>query len=134
MMQHGGPDRSKEQYWRGILRQWRRSGLSGRSFCRVHGLSEPSFYAWRRTSQQRDQQASPESQGAARRATTPVQRTAALPCRRDGLPNFVPVTIAAPTPSLELVLGDGRSVRVPAGFDAATLRQLLAVLQETPPC
>jgi hypothetical protein len=46
---------------------------------------------------------------------------------------FVPVTVAA-TPVLEVVLGDGRVVRVPAGFDAATLRQLLMVLQEARPC
>jgi len=46
----------------------------------------------------------------------------------------VPVTIATAAASLEVVLADGRVVRVPAGFDAATLRQLLAVLAETPSC
>ena len=34
--------------------------------------------------------------------------------------------------AIEVVLNDGRIVRVPASFDAATLRQLLAVLQEEP--
>jgi hypothetical protein len=46
----------------------------------------------------------------------------------------VPVSIAAAPPALEVVLRDGRTVRVPPDFDAATLRQLLAVLAEAPPC
>ena len=33
---------------------------------------------------------------------------------------------------LQVVLNSGRIVRVPAGFDAATLRQLLAILEERP--
>ena len=46
------------------------------------------------------------------------------------------VADAVPTqPSaLEVVLADGRTVRVAPGFDAATLRQLLAVLEEGAPC
>jgi hypothetical protein len=35
---------------------------------------------------------------------------------------------------LELVVGSGRVVRVPPGFDVATLRNLLAVLEERPSC
>ena len=34
--------------------------------------------------------------------------------------------------ALEVVLTDGRMVRVAPGFDAATLRQLLAVLEGRP--
>ena len=45
---------SKEQFWRRMVRQWRGSGLSVRAFCEEHGLSEPSFYAWRRTLAARD--------------------------------------------------------------------------------
>ena len=36
--------------------------------------------------------------------------------------------------ALELVLADGRTLRVAPGFDAATLRRLLAVLREDRPC
>jgi hypothetical protein len=35
---------------------------------------------------------------------------------------------------LEVVLGRGRVIRVPSGFDAGTLRQLLAVLDEESSC
>src|SRR5262245_58100293 len=99
-------DRGKERYWRRVLCQWQRSGQRVRSFCSAHGLCEASFYAWRRTIQERDVHGLPG----------------------DARPTFVPVTIATAAASLEVVLPDGRVVRVPAGFDAATLRQLLAVL------
>jgi hypothetical protein len=51
---------------------------------------------------------------------------------------FIPVQVVTDAlltqaSPLEVVLSDGRTVRVTAGFDAATLRQLLAVL-EGPPC
>lgn len=99
-------DVRKEQQWRSRLRQWRSSGLTVREFCEERGLSEPSFYAWRRVLAERD-------------AASAV---------------FVPVEVASEAPaggaSLELVVGVGRVVRIAAGFDAATLRRLLAVLEE----
>ena len=50
---------------------------------------------------------------------------------------YVPVQVVADAVSpqssaLEVVLTDGRTVRVAPGFDAATLRQLLAVLEGRP--
>ena len=45
---------SKERFWRTMVEQWRGSGLSVRAFCARRSLSEPSFYAWRRTLQERD--------------------------------------------------------------------------------
>ena len=40
----------------------------------------------------------------------------------------------ASSTAIEILLAGGRSVRITPGFDPATLRQLLAVLQEVPPC
>ena len=54
--------RTKEQHWRQHLAAWRRSELTVRACCRAEGLSEPSFYAWRRTLSER------------RRRTTPADR------------------------------------------------------------
>jgi transposase-like protein len=116
----------KERYWRRVLRQWQRSGQGVRAFCSAYGLSEPLFYGWRRTIQERDRQAEPRSRRGPRQARGPVAV--------DGLPSFVPVTIAAAAATLEVVLGDGRVVRVPSGFDAAALRQLLGVLAEAASC
>jgi transposase-like protein len=134
MARRGKRERGKEHFWRHVLRQWRRSGQGVRPYCAEHGLSEPSFYAWRRTIQQRDRQAEASSQRVRRQAGEPVANTSSRRRPGAGLPAFVPVTVVAPAPSLEVVLRDGRAVRVPAGFDAASLRQLLAVLAEAPPC
>ena len=110
-MSHGKPrDPRKEQQWRRLIQLWKNSGLSVRSFCARHHITQPSFYAWRRELQQRDA------------ATTFV----AVRVVTDDQP-------ASSTP-IEILLAGGRSVRITPGFDPATLRQLLAVLQEVPPC
>ena len=114
--------RGKEGFWRRMIRQWRSSGQSSRAFCAASNRAEASFYTWRRTITQRDQQVGgrPGSNGPRRSVRPPL---------------FVPVQVSAvASVPLEVVLEHGRVVRVPAGFDATTLRQLLAVLAEAPPC
>jgi transposase len=95
-------DPRKEQQWRRWLHRWQHSGLSVRAFCARHHLPQPSFYAWRRTLQQRDATAAP---------FLPV--------------HVVPEQEPATASSFEIVLADGRRLRVTPGFDPATLRQLL---------
>jgi hypothetical protein len=111
--------KGKERYWRGMIQRWGRSKQTVRAFCDEHGLSEPSFYAWRRTIAERDRQAAPPGAG------------------QGDLPDFVPVRLVASAvapPTLEVVGNSGRVIRVPVGFDAATLRSLLVVLEEVAPC
>jgi transposase len=110
-MSTGKPrDLHKEREWRRRLRDWQRSGLSVSAFCRRYGLAENRLYAWRRILAQR------QAEQAA----------------------FVPVRLLTDNGShddkLEVLLAGGRRLRVPKGFDAATLRQLLAVLEEQTPC
>jgi hypothetical protein len=103
-------DEQKERLWRRWIDQWRASGLSVRAFCARHGLATASFYNWRRVLQRR---------AAEQVVFAPVRVVAdAVPARSS---------------ALEVVLADGRVVRVAPGFDAATLRPLLAVLEE-PSC
>jgi hypothetical protein len=101
-----------------------------RDFCLEHGLAEPSFYAWRRTIAERDQQAA--SRNGQVGDVRHRRRSEA-----DSLdkPIFIPLHVVPATtaPPLEVVVGQGRVIRVPADFDAATLRRLLAVLEE-PSC
>ena len=119
-------DSGKERFWRRLLRQWRRSELTVREFCDQHDVSEPSFYAWRRTITEREQQR--------------YQRQTNMPAGEDPCPArqplFVPLRVVptAAGMAFEVVVSDGRVVRVPAGFDAASLRQLLAILEEGPSC
>ena len=100
-------DEHKERRWRRWIALWQTSGLSVAASCARHDLATASFYAWRSTLQRRDAPPAP----------------------------FVPVQLVDdPTPAgpLEVVLADGRMVRVAPGFDGATLRQLLAVLEGRP--
>ena len=111
-MAHGrARDQGKERLWKRWINQWRVSGLSVRAFCARHGLAIASFYNWRRVLE--------------RRAAHQVV--------------FAPVQVLAdPVPThsiaLEVVLTDGRTVRVAPGFDATTLRRLLALLEGEGPC
>jgi hypothetical protein len=109
-MAHGrARDQRKERQWHRWIDQWRASGLSVRAFCARHGLTTASFYNWRRVLERR---------AAEQVLFAPVQVVA------DAFPTQ--------TSALEVVLSDGRVVRVTPGFDAATLRQLLAVLEGQP--
>ena len=109
-MAHGrARDERKERQWQRWIGEWQASGVSVRAFCQRRGLTVASFYAWRRVLQRRD---------AERARFVPVQVLA----------DAVPTQATA----LEVVLSDGRTVRVAPGFDAATLRQLLAVLEGRP--
>jgi|SRR5579871_3519188 len=111
-MAHGKPRAAhKERQWRRWIRDWRASGLTVRAFCARHGLTEPSFYAWRRVLLQRSTEAA----------------------------TFLPVQVVTePVPPsaspLEVILAGGRTVRVAPGFDPATLREVVRVLEEGGPC
>ncbi len=52
----------KESFWRLVIEEFATSGLSVRTFCGREGLSEASFYAWRRTLAGRDAEASPAAE------------------------------------------------------------------------
>src|SRR5262245_45443401 len=125
-------DPDKERYWRPLLRRWRRSGLTGRAFCARHRLSEPSFYAWRREIARRDQEAANARHGRPRTAPPPATER---PAAAAAVPAFLRVRLAdaAPAPgAIEVLLAQGRRLRVAPGFDADLLRQLLHLLEEPP--
>ena len=118
-------DQTKKRCWREHLAAWRRSGQSVRAYCAAQGLSEPSFYSWRRLLTQRD--------GRSGARTVPGGRTAAA-ALASGSP-FVPVRLVEDTTSaaaVEVVLRGGRVVRVVAGFAAQTLREVVAALEDLP--
>jgi transposase len=106
----------KEQFWRDHLKRWHASGLTIRDYCARHRLSEPSFYAWRRSVAERDVDA---EAAAVEPAVTflPVQVNQDLPTT---------------PPVLELVLANGRLLRIPPGVAPAQVRELLAVLEDKP--
>ncbi len=100
-------DLGRESYWRQVLARWRRSGLSVRTFCKAQGVNEPQFYWWRRKLSQID----PKT------------------------PAFVPVHVVTEQASeptsqaIEVVLANGRCLRVGPGFDHHTLVTLVDLLE-----
>jgi hypothetical protein len=143
----GQRDQTKERRWRRIVRQWRSSGLSVREFCDWQGLSEPSFYAWRRELAKRDQEAAAAVPGVtAAGGSRPVKEKDAP---RMPPPAFVPVRVvvdgapldsAAPsrTDRLEVHLPGGVRLSVHSGCDRELLQDVIAccagMAPGSPPC
>ena len=158
MASQGAPrNGAKERSWRRLIQQWRHSGMTIRDFCVEHEVSEPSFFAWRRTIADRDRQSgqpSADGYGNVDNHKTPdsptfvplhVVSTPADSTPADSTPAVSTPVVSTPVVSTpvvstpggaayEVVLRDGCIVRVPAGFDPATLRQLLVLLNEERPC
>jgi hypothetical protein len=126
-------------FWREVIARQQRSGDSIRAFCSVNGLGEPSFYWWRRRLAGLDAKAG----GRARRELSTSEPGAPGASRVPGpqTPTFVPVRLvteiepdvsssALPAGTIELVLSEGRCVRLRGPVDAAALATVLEVLRE----
>ena len=118
-------DRSREKFWRKTLRDFAASGQSIRGFCRALELSEPSFYAWRRTLAGRD---------AATPADAPGTRVtpAFVPIRLAEGGGFASKAMTAPLAPMEIVLAGGRRIRLHGPVDRAALAEVVAVLEVQP--
>jgi|ERR1700677_1433677 hypothetical protein len=120
----------KEQFWREVLRGHASSGLSVRQYCIDRGVSEASFFAWRREEARRA--AATESVKSSRRRSG-IQATDKRPAPlRFAKVQITPSELASGV-SIEIVLPTGTRVRVPRGVCPATLRDVLAAL-ERPSC
>jgi len=106
-------DGDKERFWRTLFLRRLSSKVSVAAFCQEQGVSEASFYAWRRILKQRD------GEGV---HLVPVQVVTEE--------TRVGASVAA---GLELILGNGRVLRIGPAFDAVTLARLLSVLEEGRP-
>jgi hypothetical protein len=96
----------KAEEWAERIAVQRRSGMSVKEFCKEQGLTECSFYAWRK----RIRNASgPVRFALVERSARRQERTA--------------------EPVLELVLVTGERLRISTGVDAATLRTVVDVLR-----
>jgi transposase-like protein len=104
-------DLAKEKFWRKWIKAFVASGQSVRDFCILHGLSEASFYAWRRTLAQRDAKSAP----------------AAAPT-----PPLVPVhVLGSGGGRIEIILSGRRRICLRPPVDTASLAQVLAVLEHS---
>ncbi len=106
------PDVEKARFWRKAVRDAARSGLSTREFCRQRKLHESQFYWWQRH--------------LAARPTFP-HRKQAVATTSFALVSEDP---GAADAGIELVLAGGRRLRIAKGVDEATLRAVVAALDE----
>ena len=137
--------------WRGHLGAWAVSGLSQAAYCRKCGLKAADFSWWKRALARRDgMPVTVRARAATYTGTTLGQgasgaqrQQSAVHWGRGALPqpgaapaDFIPVRLlSAPAGyPYEVCLSSGQILRVGAAFEAATLRTLLAVLEEGAPC
>lgn len=99
------PANPKAAEWAERIAAQRRGGMSVKQFCKEHGLTEYSFYAWRR----RLRETGPVRFALVERGARRQERAAEAP--------------------LELVLATGERLRIRSGVDIATLRTVLEVLR-----
>lgn len=103
--------------WREILGRQAESGVSIREFCATEGLSEPSFYLWRKRLRQ------VANEEGNRRSDTAGRDT-----RIGG--KFIPLQLLDPTSELEVIHPLGYRVRLSGEVNATELRRVLDVLDE----
>jgi hypothetical protein len=109
----------KEKQWREIFQRQVSSGLSVRRFCADEGISEPSFYAWRKKLRERS-----DEEALSRR---PSRCGAEAP---DNTESFVPLKLVETASSLEIVHPLGYRIQVNGDVNPVALRQVLETLDE----
>ena len=100
------PANTKAEEWGERIAAHGRSGMSVKQFCKEQGLTECSFYAWRKR---------------LRNESGPV-RFALV--ERSGREQERPAE-----PVVEVVLATGERLRISSGVDITTLRSVLGVLR-----
>lgn len=128
-----GTDPEVERTWRERISAWAASGLTARAYCRDHGVSEPSFYTWRRKFRQRDGEGEP-SRGRGARSKPASRRIGTSDSA--GPSTFVPVTVVGPPEHVpvEIVHGSGATVRVHVTANAALLTAVFTALDRASSC
>jgi hypothetical protein len=96
---------SRIDYWREQVAQQERSGLPVKQFCETHGITEQSFYVWRKRL---------GKQSPMRFALVETTSGERQPAGDTGL---------------ELMLARGERLRIGSGVDAALLRTVVEVLR-----
>ena len=112
---HKSLNEERRQFWQMVVETWQSSGLSVSKLCKAEGLSEGSFYNWRKkltaVNSKHSKQDGPGSSA------------------------FIEVSMSKNNPAaLELVLSSGSSLRISSGADNKTLSSVISVLREAGLC
>jgi transposase len=119
--------RTSRAEWAKRVERWKDSGLTAKEFGAETGVnpSTLSFWSWKLGSEQRE---------GRRTSTAPSphsRKRGAEPKRDKPAARLVEVStvVTSSPPMLEVVLGRGARVRVPAGFDEATLTRVVRAVE-----
>lgn len=93
----------RREFWRELIARQQQSGVPVRALCEQHGISEQSFYQWRK-----------------RLAAQLPMKFALVEAGRSG----------ASAACIELILTSGERLRIAPGVDSVTLGTVLGILRE----
>lgn len=116
---NGKASGDRAAFWGEHIAGQRDSGMSIRAYCRREGLNEGAFYQWRRRLSGRTGDTPDAAPGA---AFAEVRLAGQENSGRDGA-DF-----------MEVVLRNGRVLRVGRDFDGDAVARLVTVLEEGAPC
>ena len=113
----------RKRFWRDLIERQRTSGLNISGFCAESGISQNSFYVWKK-----------------RLLTTTQQGRVAMPRRKHRrkkavAKSLVPVRVIpdvshqpATAKAIEIAWPNGIALRVAPGYDSKTLREVFGLL------
>ena len=124
--------------WSRLIVEWRGSGLSLPEFCRRRGIKMGTMSGWvYKPDLKRAIETARRGEDQPDRGVPVVAVVKSFAAK--STPAFVPVRLrqlvtppeiaAAPRSAIEIVVGSGRRVLIQEGFDAETLRQVVAALE-----
>ncbi len=134
----------RSSYWRSVFQQHVDSGLRIRQFCQENGISQSTFFAWRKKLNQAtsladdDRVHSSEGNHRGKRQVKPSTRdkNASLAPRPDDQPAvqsrtpFVAVKLSTASEPIEVVHPQGYVLRVPSRANLDCLAQLFQILDQ----
>jgi hypothetical protein len=123
-----GPSDERERFWRDLLERQPRSGLNITRFCAQAGVSQNSFYVWKRRLQALAQASRPAMRRRPRRRGKAVANSSSL------VPVRLIPDLGLPSPAaqaIEVAWPSGLTLRIPANCDSKTLREVFGLVAST---
>jgi len=113
----GGSNNDRHQFWQEAVSLQQSSGLNIGQFCRREGLSEASFYFWRK------------------RLSNSSEGKSPVVIQEPKSPSFVEVNLPKLSPDyLNLEIAGLGTLKMSSGFDSSVLKQVLKVIKELNKC
>ena len=112
-----------ERKWTRIIEKWRQSKLPGSTFCRKRGYPQSAFRFWLREIPERQSRRKSRGKKTAKRKPAMRFLQARMVPDKGKVIGLVP---------LEVVVSNGRTVRIAEDFNPIILQKLLDVLEARP--